>query len=173
MGILDSVGKNITYVDAIESPHAVRFTVSIGAARPLYPTAAGRVLLAYLEPDQLEEYLRTTKLEAQTPRTNTNRTALREELERIRKTRISISLGEMFAESAAIASPVFGADGKIVGAIAIGASVVRLEPRLDELRPLILDVASRASGSARRTIDATMAPEQRPRATTRRRSATV
>ncbi len=149
MGVLDLVGRNITYVDAIESPHSVRFSVPIGAVRPLYPTAAGRVLLAFAEPTWLEEYLRTTNLEAHTPSTIATRTALREELERIRQTRLSVSLGELFAESAAIAAPVFGADGRIIGAIAIGAPVSRLEPRLAELRPIVAEVAARASGATR------------------------
>lgn len=147
MGVLDPVGRNITYLDAIESPHSVRFSVPIGAVRPLYPTAAGRVLLAFAEPAWLEDYLRSTKLEAHTPSTIATRTALREELERIRQTRISVSLGELFPESAAISAPVFGADGKIVSAIAIGAPVTRLEPRLAELRPIIAEIAARASGA--------------------------
>jgi DNA-binding IclR family transcriptional regulator len=149
MGVLDRAGKNITYVDSIESPQSVRFTVPVGAVRPLYATAAGRVLLAYVEPAWREEYLSSIRLQAHTPRTIATRRALREELEHIRQTGVSVSLGEMFAESAAISSAVFGSDGKIVGAIAIGAPVNRLEPRLAELKPIIIDVAARCSGSTR------------------------
>lgn len=149
MGVLDRAHKTICYVDAIESPQSVRFSVPIGAVRPLYSTAAGRVLLAFVDNAWLEDYLRTTKLEAITPRTISTRSALRDELARIRQTLVSVSLGELFPESAAISSPVFGADGKIVGAIAIGAPVSRLEPRLAELRPIITEFAARASGSRR------------------------
>jgi len=161
MGVLEPLGRNITYLDAIESPHSVRFSVPVGAVRPLYPTAAGRVLLAFAETGWLEEYLRSTKLEAHTPTTIATRTALREELERIRQSRISVSLGELFPESAAISAPVFGADGRIVGAIAIGAPVTRLEPRLAELRPIIAEIAARASGATR----AGMAAEETAAAT--------
>lgn len=154
LGVLDTVGSVITYVDSIESPKAVRFTVPIGAARPLYSTAAGRVLLAFGDKDWVEDYLRNTKFAAYTPYTVTSRKALREELEHIRKTRISVSMGETFPESGAIASPIFGADGKLIAAIAIGAPVSRLEPRLGELRPIIADIASRASGSTRSMLRA-------------------
>jgi len=149
MGVLDRAHRTICYVDAIESPQPVRFSVPVGAVRPLYSTAAGRVLLAFVDSAWLEDYLRTTKLEAITPRTISTRSALRDELARVRETLVSVSLGELFPESAAISSPVFGADGKIVGAIAIGAPVSRLEPRVAELRPIITDVAARASGSRR------------------------
>jgi DNA-binding IclR family transcriptional regulator len=154
LGVLDTVGNVITYVDAIESPKAVRFSVPIGAARPLYSTAAGRVLLAFGDPEWVDDYLKNIKLAAFTPYTVTSRKTLREELEKIRKTRISVSMGETFPESGAISAPIFGADGKLIAAIAIGSPVSRLEPRLAELRPIIADIAARASGSTRSMLRA-------------------
>jgi IclR family acetate operon transcriptional repressor len=148
LGVLDKIGKVITYVDAIESPHSVRFVVPIGGVRPLYSTAAGRVLLAYADEKFQEEYFRTVKMEQFTPRTLSGRKAVKEELQRIRKTRISVSLGEMFPESAAISSPIFGAEGVAIAALAIGAPTERLNPRLAELRPVIFEVAARASGGS-------------------------
>lgn len=148
LGVLDRVGKTIVYVDAIESPQAVRFSVPVGAVRPLYSTAAGRVLLAFVESEWLESYLSTTKLEAYTARTVTSKKELHSELEQIRTTKISVSLGELFAESAAIAAPVFGADGRIMAAIAIGAPVSRLKTKVSELSPIIADIAERASGTS-------------------------
>ncbi len=146
VGVLDRAGRTITYVDSIDSPHAVRYSVPIGGVRPLYCTAAGRVLLAFADADFQEEYLRSTKLEAQTERTLTTRKGLRTELEKVVNTRVSVSIGEMFPESAAIAAPIMGANGKVVAAMAIGGPSQRLQPKLDVLIPIITDVASRASG---------------------------
>ena len=157
LGVLDTIGSVITYVDSIDSQKAVRFSVPVGAARPLFSTAAGRVLLAFGDQDWVEDYLKTAKITAFTPYTVTSRKALREELEKIRKTRISISMGETFPESGAIAAPIFGADSKLIAAIAIGAPVSRLEPRLGELRPMISDSAARASGSTRSRLRAAAA----------------
>ena len=154
LGVLDTVGSVITYVDSIDSPKAVRFSVPIGAARPLFSTAAGRVLLAFGDQDWVDDYLKNTKITAFTPYTVSSRKALRDELENIRKTRVSVSMGETFPESGAIAAPIFGADGKLIAAIAIGAPVSRLEPRLPELRPIISDIAARASGSTRSMLRA-------------------
>jgi DNA-binding IclR family transcriptional regulator len=154
LGVLDTVGNVITYVDAIESSKAVRFSVPVGAARPLYSTAAGRVLLAFGDSEWVEEYLRNTKIAAYTPHTISSRRALRDELDKIRKTRISISMGETFPESGAIAAPIFGGDGKLIAAIAIGAPVSRLETRLAELTPVISDISGRASGSTRSMLRA-------------------
>jgi len=158
LGVLDRTAKAITYVDSIDSPHLVRYSVPVGAVRPLYCTAAGRVLLAFADSEFQEEYLRSTKLEARTDRTLSNRKALRAELDRILKTRLSVSVGEMFPESAAVAAPIFGAHGRIVAAIAVGAPSERLQPRIDELKPIIADVATRASGIAARNGSAEEAP---------------
>ena len=160
LGVLDTAGSVITYVDSIDSQKAVRFSVPVGAARPLYSTAAGRVLLAFGDQEWVDEYLRTTKFAAYTQYTVTSRKALREELEKIRRTRISVSMGETFPESGAIAAPIFGADGKLIAAIAIGAPVSRLEPELAELRPVIADIAARASGSTRSMLRAAEAAAQ-------------
>ena len=146
LGVLDRVGKVITYVDAIDSPHSVRYSVPVGAVRPLYCTGAGRVLLAFADKSWQEEYISSTKLEARTANTISTQKGLREELERVRNTRISVSIGEMFPEAAAISAPVFGADGSVAAAIAVGGPTERLNPRIAELRPIIADVAARASG---------------------------
>ncbi len=154
VGVLDRADKSITYVDSIDSPHAVRYSVPIGGVRPLYCTAAGRILLAFADEEFQEEYLRTTKLEAQTERTLTTRKGLRAELDKVVRSRVAVSIGEMFPESAAIAAPIFGANGKLVAAMAIGGPSQRLQPKLDVLMPIIADVATRASGIAARGASA-------------------
>jgi IclR family transcriptional regulator, acetate operon repressor len=146
VGVLDAGQKVITYVDVIESAKSVRYAMPIGTSRPLYCTAAGRMLLAHAEKAWVEDYLRTTKLEARTPQTTTNKNQLRKELERIRATGISISIGELMRESAGIAAPIFGADRKVIAAMAIGAPSDRFEPELPALRKVLAEVASRASG---------------------------
>lgn len=146
LGVLDRAGKVITYVDAIDSPHSVRYSVPVGAVRPLYCTGAGRVLLAFADKAWQDDYISTTKLEARTARTVSTQMGLRVAIDQVRKTNISISVGEMFPESASISAPVFGADGTIAAAIAIGGPTERLNPRLAELRVIIADVAARASG---------------------------
>jgi len=149
-GVLDRVEKTIVYVDSIDSPHSVRYSVPVGAVRPLYSTAAGRVLLAYADEEFQEEYLRTTKFKRHTDRTLTTRKALREALDKVREERISVSIGEMFPESAGISAPIFGANNAVVAAIAIGAPAARLQPKIAVLKPLLADIATRASGLSAR-----------------------
>jgi IclR family acetate operon transcriptional repressor len=109
----------MAYVDAIDSTQQVRFCAPVGSMRPLYATAAGRVLLAFVEPEWLKEYLAKTKLKKLTPLTISSRAALVKALDRIRENRIEVSIGNLILESGSVAVPVFGADGKVVAAFGL------------------------------------------------------
>lgn len=149
IGVLDREAKAITYVEAIDSPHSVRYAITVGMTRPLYCTAAGRVLLAYADEKYLDSYLRSTKLARLTPHTLTDRKELVKELERIRRTGFATSVNQLFEGSAAISAPIFGGDGQVIAAIAIGAPADRFESEQSKLRQIILDVAGRLSGGQR------------------------
>jgi IclR family transcriptional regulator, acetate operon repressor len=69
----------------------------------------------------------------------------------VAKSGLSVSLGEMFSESAAVAAPIWGAQGGGVAAIAIGAPTQRLQAKLELLEPVLAEVAARASGIDVRT----------------------
>ena len=151
IGVLDREDQVITYVDSIDSPQSVRYAITVGTNRPLYCTAAGRVLLAYADEKFQEQYLRSAKLVRRTQFTLTDRKELRKDLERIRQTGMATSVGQLFEGSAAIAAPIFGGNGQVIAAIAIGAPAERFESELPKLREVILDVAARLSGEQRGT----------------------
>lgn len=156
LGILDRQLRIITFVDVIESTHSVRYSIPVGGSRPLYCTASGRVLLAFTDRDWSERYVRTMKLEARTPNTLVDRKALRSKLEEIRKTGISVCIGEMSPESSGISAPIFGADGRLIAAIAVGAPADRLRENQPALRALVTEVAARASGGVSSWHDAVL-----------------
>jgi DNA-binding IclR family transcriptional regulator len=146
IGVLDRDAQAITYVDAIDSGHSIRYAITVGASRPLYCTAAGRVLLAFAPDDFREDYLRTVKLVRRTENTLTDRKELRRKLEEIRRTELSTSVSEMFEGSAAISAPIYGSEGKVIAALAIGAPADRFDSELPQLRELIVEIAKRVSG---------------------------
>jgi len=146
LAVLDRQARCVTYVEGIESPQAVRYMAPLGAPRPLYCAAAGRLLLAYEEDDWREQYVKTVQLKALTERTLTNRAELRAELDKIRRTGMAVSIGEAVPGAAGLAAPVFDTSGKAVAALLIGAPVDRFERELPALRKLIKEVATQASG---------------------------
>ncbi|AMN47764.1 hypothetical protein ACG33_11780 [Steroidobacter denitrificans] len=146
IGVLDPVRNTVTFVDAIDSQHPVRFSVPIGSMAPLYCTAAGRTLLAFSSEKYQAEYLRTVKFEARAPGMMSTQKALRAAIAEVHESGIAMSINESYPGSAAIAAPILGADGKVMAAIVIGGPVERLPPKFPELAPIIRDVAGRASG---------------------------
>jgi DNA-binding IclR family transcriptional regulator len=147
IGVLDREAQVITYVDAIDSGHSIRFAITVGANRPLYCTAAGRLLLAFADSEFQENYLRTVKLVRQTEYTVTDKKELRKKLDEIQRTGLATSVSEMFPGSAALAAPIYGSEGKVVAAIAVGAPADRFESELPYLRNVISDIATRVSGA--------------------------
>lgn len=146
LALLEPDAKVLTYVEGIESPQDVRYSVANGTTRPLYSTAAGRCLLAYQKQDWIDTYLKTEKLRQITASTMTKPAEILRELEKIRQTKISISVAEVALDAAGIAAPVLDSDGKIAAAILIAAPINRFEREQENFRKAIMEVSNRASG---------------------------
>ena len=149
IGVLDASDGAITCVDAINSSDTIRYGLTVGATRPLYSTAAGRLLLAFADPEWVERYCLDINVRADDGRTISSCKGLKSELDRIRGTRIAISMGESVPELGAIAAPLFESAGKVSAVIAIEGPVSRLEVHLSLLVTVIRDVARRASEHSR------------------------
>ncbi|MES2363267.1 MAG: IclR family transcriptional regulator [Pseudomonadota bacterium] len=122
---LDRGSAKATYVEKIESPRSIRYTVPIGTSRPLYCSAAGRVLLAYADQEFIEHYLRTEKFIALTPQTLTSPTELKKLLPSIREQGLSMTIGEVSSDVAGFAAPIFDHQGVVIAALAMAAPVSR------------------------------------------------
>jgi DNA-binding IclR family transcriptional regulator len=71
----------LTYVLVRESDHQLRFSVKEGASvRSLYATSAGKCLLGTLPPKELNELLNDLELVPLTPKTITDKAALRQDI---------------------------------------------------------------------------------------------
>jgi DNA-binding IclR family transcriptional regulator len=95
-------------------------------ARPAHCTALGKILLAAMASDQLERFLQHAELQAFTPKSITDKDALRREIAEVRRTGMAIDDGEFDAELRCAALPVRNFSGQIVGAIGISGPVWRL-----------------------------------------------
>jgi IclR family acetate operon transcriptional repressor len=75
-------GNSVLFVDAVESPHAVRYTASPGKLVPLHVTATGRALLSLLTPTDRANVLRRATFERYTPTTLMSVDAVEREIQR-------------------------------------------------------------------------------------------
>ena len=98
------------------------FFTQIGPRMPAYCSASGRVFLAYLAGEALEDYLGRTKLARYTPATITDPDQLQRELERTRAKGYATNREELRRGVVAFAAPVFDGKGSVVAAISVSVT---------------------------------------------------
>ncbi|MEH6495033.1 MAG: IclR family transcriptional regulator [Pseudomonas marincola] len=145
LAVLDTDMKSASYVDIIESPKSVRYSVSIGTRRPLYANASGRLLLAYASEAHQNKYLETVSLEAVTDKTIVERDTLQTVLNDIYKNGVSITLGDYSEDSAGFAAPIFNSDGEVVAALVIAVPISRGLREKDRFRDVAIQSAQKIS----------------------------
>lgn len=57
--LASQVGDSVVYTDAIESTRVIRYSAPLHTRRPLYPTSAGKCILAFAPARMRENYLAT------------------------------------------------------------------------------------------------------------------
>lgn len=120
-------GTEVVYVEKIGG-HKQAFTPSrIGGRMPLHCTAIGKALLAYSEPELLED-VAAAPLRRFTPRTITAPGVLRGQLARIREAGVSYEHEESAVGITCVAAPILDADGHPIAAISVTGPVTRFKP---------------------------------------------
>ncbi len=97
----------------------------IGQRTPLHATASGKVLLAWMEPVALKEFL-TSKVHRYTPHTVTRPATLEAELERVREQGWASTTEEFEIGLNAVAAPIVGPTGEVAAAVGTSGPSYRL-----------------------------------------------
>jgi IclR family pca regulon transcriptional regulator len=102
---------------SVFSPKMFGFYISVGARHPAYAGSLGKVLLAGLSEEKLDEYLRSIRRVAHTPETVTAATALRREIMDVQKAGYALNRGELNTGIVGIAVPVRNKDGAVAAVV--------------------------------------------------------
>ena len=113
------------YLDLVESPHPVKLTSRAGARLPAHTSAIGKVLLAELDPDELERRLDGVELERLTEHTITDPAALLDELGSIRRRGYSVDDEEFALGLRCIAMPIRDRDDRAIAALSVSMPTPR------------------------------------------------
>jgi len=123
-------------------PQPLVTVLTLGQMVPLYATAGARAILAFLPAEMREDYLARTELKAFTEKTVTSIIELREELDRIRGKRISVSSDELFLGITGIASPILSAGGYVLGSVVVSMPTSRFDVKsLSSIEKILHDQA--------------------------------
>jgi DNA-binding IclR family transcriptional regulator len=121
-------GREMVYVDKLESLRAVRMTSRIGARIPLYSTSVGKAYLAALGRPAREELLAGVELVARTPHTLISRRALAADVAATAKRGYSIDREETEADIICYGCAIQVPGHAPVGCVSITIPKYRLTP---------------------------------------------
>lgn len=128
-----------TYLEMLESPEPMRVIPSDGMSYPLHCGSTRRILLAHMEPEFQEQYLRG-RLRRYTPGTLVDKGSLRADLAQIRKRGYATSNQEIYPGARSLAVPVRDATECVIASVGIVGPAQRLtDERMEKLLPTLLE----------------------------------
>jgi len=128
-------GSDVVYIRRIESPNSVMMVRKLGHRAPIYCTATGEAMLAFLPEERQEEIIEETDFTAHTPHTNTEPDELRRRLSQIRDEGVAVVDGEYNPELLCISAPVLGGRGTVKAAITVAKPSSEADPeRIDRIK---------------------------------------
>jgi IclR family pca regulon transcriptional regulator len=143
-------GSEIVYVARSAAPHRIMSTtIAIGTRLPAFHTSLGRVQLGFLDDDQLQDLLKSIRLEPYTASTIVDRAALIERIDKDHLQGFSIVDEELEKGLRSIAVPIVSRAGNCIAAINLSAHsnrTTRNEMR-EEFLPRLREVAEVISQS--------------------------
>ena len=120
------VGDSVVYTDAIESTRVIRYSAPLHTRRPLYPTSAGKCILAFAPGQMRENYLATHISEPE------QRDLVRRELTEIAIAGVAANRGETEPDDSGVASPILIGD-QLAAVMCVSGPTSRILNRLDEI----------------------------------------
>lgn len=132
-------------IDVITSPRRVRNVGWIGREMPLHAVSGGKVFLAHLPSERLDQIL-TKELPAYTEQTVTDRSMLSQELEEIRQIGFGIAEEELEEGLSAVAAPIRNHEDRVVAIVSVSGPSSRLpRKRLIELGNMTKEITEKIS----------------------------
>ena len=119
-------GEDIVYIARSSVSRVMSDDLHIGSRLPAYCTSMGRVLLAYLPGEQLEQYLARVVLTPFTARTVTSIDKLRLALRNVRRHGYALVDQEYEVGLRSLAVPVYAPTGRVVATINLSGSAPRM-----------------------------------------------
>jgi IclR family pca regulon transcriptional regulator len=144
-------GEEIVYVARVPAKRSMTITLAVGSRLPAYPTSMGRVLLAGLSDEALEEYFSRATIQQLTAQTVTNRERLRAIIAETKSNGFAIVDGEREEGVRSAAAPIRASTGQVLAAINISVNAARVP--LEYLQESIVPRLKATAAEISRNID--------------------
>lgn len=139
LAVLD--GADIFYLDKLGGRLATAVPSRVGGRAPAHSTAVGKAMLAWLEPEHVDDLVGTA-ISRFTNRTIGDLGTLHQELHRIRQRRgLAFERGESYPSIACVAAAIRNEEGPVAGISLVGD----IRTPLENVAPLVVSAAREAS----------------------------
>lgn len=119
-------GDDIVYIARSSVSRVMSVDLHIGSRLPAYCTSMGRILLAWLPPEQLDHYFAHVDLTPHTTRTVTSVEKLRGILRSTRRNGFALCDQEFEVGLRSLAVPVYAPSGRVVATLNLSGNAPRL-----------------------------------------------
>jgi IclR family pca regulon transcriptional regulator len=140
-------GSEIVFVERLMSNYIVNLNVNVGDRLPVYCASMGKVILAFMNPNDAGRIMANLNFEARTKRTIIDLNSLKKELTEIKIKGFAINDEELEKGLRAVAAPIFKHTGEAFAAINITWTTARHPSRktFEIFTPQIMAAAEKIS----------------------------
>ncbi len=140
----------IVYIDKVEATHnhsGLRMASRVGLRNPAHSSAVGKVLLAALPEETLNDSIRERGLSRRTENTITDPSQLCEHLKIVRRKGYAIDDEENENGIRCVGAPIYNEAGKVVAAVSISGPAFRITKKMiqDTLKQEVMETALKIS----------------------------
>ena len=148
LGVLEE--GDVLYLAKEESSQTIRMCSYVGKRAPLYCTALGKVLLAYLPEGERKKILSRRGLPRLTEKTITDKKELEKELGKVREQGFALDREENEKDVSCIAAPIRNYQGKVIAAISISGPAYRVDiDKQNYLKEALIEMSKKISKRSR------------------------
>jgi DNA-binding IclR family transcriptional regulator len=141
LGVLQ--GRQIVFVDSVESHKSVRVGSRAGSTYPAHVTSAGKILLAQMPKEQFRELYSSARLQGGSARAVTSRRALERHLAEARRKGFALNLGESEDDLGAVSVAVLDQRHRARASLSLSMPLFRFS--LDDVPRLVRLLAAAAA----------------------------
>lgn len=146
------VGTDRMVLEVVDTPAPLMSMARLGQRMPLFLSASSRILLAHMEPAEVDRILKVTAAGV-----DFDRAAFDRELARFRRQGYAISRGTRVPGLTAISVPIFDLDGRVPHCLSLTGPSVRVDPRDLDLAEIMVaagrDISNRLGASPEHALD--------------------
>ena len=146
LGVIDTTEERVVYIHKYDSQYNLSMKSTLGLRNPLHSTSLGKALLAWRDPDEVEDRIGRMEFEPSAKNTITDPDVYRRDLEQTRERGYAEEVEESEDGVRCLAVPIFDHMSRSVAAMSLAFPVFRFpEDRKPELVRTMIDLGHEAS----------------------------